>query len=158
MTLSELALNKLIERGIEISELAELVLMMQKKYDKSLTIKECENAIYSVLKKREVVHTILTGIAIDEAAENNLFDQQVNELIIKDEPLYGLDEILALSIVNIYGSIALTNFGYLDKEKPGIIGKLDRKHTEDGKCHTYLDDIAAALVAAALSRLAHNKK
>ena len=35
--------------------------------------------------------------------------------------VYGIDEILALSIVNIHGSIALTNFGYADKLKPGII-------------------------------------
>ena len=158
MTLNELALNKLSERGVKIKDLADLVYLMQKDYDETLTMENCEDALYSVIKKREVIHTILTGIGIDEAAENGLFQDEVNKIITDDEPLYGLDEILALSIVNVYGSIALTNFGYLDKEKPGIIGKLDKHHSHDGRCHTYLDDIAAALVAAAISRIAHNEK
>ena len=45
----------------------------------------------------------------------------------RDEALFGIDEILALSIVNLYGSIGFTNYGYVDKVKPGIIKNLDSK-------------------------------
>lgn len=158
MKLNDLALKKLNERGVEMIDMAKLVLELQKPYDDTLSLDECENALYKVMEKREVIHTILTGIAIDETAEKNKFEKQINDIITDDEPLYGLDEILALSIVNVYGSIALTNFGYLDKKKPGIIGELDKNHTHNKKCHTYLDDIVAALVAAAVSRIAHNEK
>ena len=77
-------------------------------------------------------------------------------MIENDEGLYGCDEILALSIVNVYGSIGFTNFGYVDKLKPGILKKLNDK--EDSACHTFLDDIVGAIAAAASSRIAHRKQ
>lgn len=70
--------------------------------------------------------------------------------------LYGLDEILALSIVNMNGSIALTNFGYLDRIKPRIIGVIDEEGKAENKCHTFLDDIICAIAASAASRIAHS--
>jgi phosphatidylglycerophosphatase A len=83
-------------------------------------------------------------------------DEEVNNLIRNDNGLYGLDEILALSIVNMNGSIALTNFGYLDKLKPGIIGIVDKEGKTHKKCHTFLDDIVCAIASSAASRIAHS--
>ena len=70
-----------------------------------------------------------------------------------DEGLYGIDEILALSIVNVYGSIGFTNYGYIDKVKPGILKELNSH--EGPRVHTFLDDIVGAIAASAASRLAH---
>lgn len=102
--------------------------------------------------KREIIHAVLTGLALDQLAEQKLLPEPLQHLVETDEPLYGIDEIIPLSIVNVYGSIGLTNFGYLDKEKIGIIKELDE--SPDG-IHTFLDDIVAALAAAAASRIAH---
>lgn len=106
--------------------------------------------------KREVVNAILTGIEIDILAEKGLLSEPMLSVIRSDEGLYGIDEILPLSIVNIYGSIGLTNFGYLDKKKIGIIEKIDK--AKDDTVNTFLDDIVAALAAASASRLAHSNK
>lgn len=105
-----------------------------------------------VLNKREIIHAVLTGLALDQLAEQKLLPEPLQHLVETDEPLYGIDEIIPLSIVNVYGSIGLTNFGYLDKEKIGIIKELDE--SPDG-IHTFMDDIVAALAAAAASRIAH---
>lgn len=155
MNLKQIAIEKLNKRGVTLEQMAQLALELQIKYDSSLTIKDCLNALEMVLEKREVTHAILTGIAIDEAVEKNLFDEEINSIIKEDKPLYGIDEILALSIVNVYGSIALTNFGYLDKLKPGIVGAVDKLGKEKNGCSTFLDDIVGALVAATVSRIAH---
>ena len=64
--------------------------------------------------------------------------------------------MLALSILNVYGSIGFTNYGYIDRVKPGILKRLNDKSS--GEVHTFLDDIVGALAAAAASRLAHNRK
>lgn len=156
MELKEKALKKLNERGVTIDDMAILVLDAQIKYNPNLTIEDCKDAIVNVIAKREVIHTILTGIALDEATEKHLLDEEINQIIEDDTPLYGIDEIMALSIVNIYGSIALTNFGYLDKVKPGIVGKIDQLGKKTGQCHTFLDDIVGAIAAAAMSRIAHH--
>jgi len=75
-------------------------------------------------------------------------------MLYQDEGLYGIDEVISLSIVNVYGSIGFTNYGYIDKIKPGILEKLNNH--ENGQVNTFLDDIVGAIAAAASSRIAHN--
>jgi phosphatidylglycerophosphatase A len=149
----ETARRWLRERGVEIDDIAELVLFLQKKYHPNLDIEECRHNIERVLSKREVQNAILTGIQLDRLAEKRLLEEPLQSIIEVDEGLYGVDEILAFSIVNVYGSIGFTNYGYIDKQKPGILERLNDKSS--GKCHTFLDDIVGAIAAAASSRLAH---
>jgi len=148
-------LDALYRREVNFDEMAEVLYDIQYKYHQGLTVSECKEHIMKVLEKREVQNCILTGIAIDELAEKKLLPEPIQGIIERDEGLYGIDEIMALSITNIYGTIGLTNFGWLDKEKPGIIGRYDSKRP--GVVHTFLDDILCAIIAAAASRLAHQK-
>ena len=148
--------NLLIERGVSIEAIAEIVYDLQIKYIPNITHKDCIEAIERVLDKREVQNAILTGVELDKLAEENKLSEPLETLINSDNPLFGIDEILVLSIVNVYGSIGLTNFGYVDKLKPGIIGKLDEEGKNKNKCNTFLDDIIGAIAAAAASSIAHN--
>jgi phosphatidylglycerophosphatase A len=143
----------LIERGVELKDIAELVYYLQSPYHDGLTVDKCLENVDAVLGKREVQNAIITGIQLDILAEEKKLTEPLQETIITDEGLYGVDEIIALSIVNVYGSIGLTNFGYIDKQKPGILKELNDKSGD--KCHTFLDDIVGAIAAAASSRLAH---
>ncbi|MBS4173944.1 phosphatidylglycerophosphatase A [Bacillus sp. FJAT-49736] len=140
-------------RGVELKDIAELVMFLQKKYHPDLQLEECLENVDRVISKREVQNAILTGIQLDMLAEKGLLDEPLQSIIAVDESLYGVDEILAFSIVNVYGSIGFTNYGYIDKLKPGILQRLN-DHTS-GECHTFLDDIVGAIAAAASSRLAH---
>ena len=157
MELRDLAIKKLEERGVLLQDIADITFNLQDKYQDNLTCNECLEMVNQVLDKREVIHTILTGIALDEVAEKGLIDKEVCDLIKADNGLYGMDEILALGITNLFGSIALTNFGYTDKNKPGIIGKVDKEGKEGIKCNTFLDDIIGAIAASAAARLAHTR-
>ncbi len=154
--LNKHTIEALSKRGVELEDIAQIIYDLQHKFYDGLTLEMCMESLTAVLKKREVIHAVLTGIEIDMAVEKGLFSEPISSIIKSDEGLYGIDEILPLSIVNLYGSIGLTNFGYLDKEKMGIIRDLDK--AKDGTVNTFLDDIVAALAAAAASRLAHNKK
>ncbi|MDO5689596.1 MAG: phosphatidylglycerophosphatase A [Tissierellia bacterium] len=142
------------ERGVTLQDIAKIVYQLQSAYVEELELETCMYHVTKVLEKREVVHAILTGIAIDKMVEEDRFPEPINTIIKHDEGLFGIDEILPLSIINLYGSIGLTNFGYLDKEKIGIIRELDR--TKDNTVNTFLDDLIAAVAAAAASRLAHS--
>lgn len=141
------------ERGVTIDDIAELVYFLQKKYHSDLTLELCRENVERVLSKREVQNAVITGIELDRLAEKNLLSEPLLDLVKRDESLYGVDEVIAFSIVNVYGSIGFTNYGYIDKTKPGILKKLNEP--ENGKCHTFLDDIVGAIAAAASSRLAH---
>jgi phosphatidylglycerophosphatase A len=149
-------IRMLAERGVLIREIAEVVLHIQRGYYPELTLEECETSVDAVIGKREVQHAILTGVALDVLAEQKKLPEPLQGIVADDDFLFGVDEILALSITNVYGSIGLTNFGYLDKTKPLIIGKLNDH--KGGHCHTFLDDLVSAIAAAAASRIAHARR
>uniref|UniRef100_UPI00387340BE phosphatidylglycerophosphatase A family protein n=1 Tax=Caldinitratiruptor microaerophilus TaxID=671077 RepID=UPI00387340BE len=152
----EAAVSLLNERGVPPIEIARVVLEIQKGYFSDLTLEECLGAVEAVLQKREVQHAVITGITLDVLAERKQLPEPLQSIVSRDDFLYGVDEILALAITNVYGSIGLTNFGYLDKTKPLIIGELNSR--KNGQCHTFLDDLIAAIAAAAASRIAHSHR
>ncbi|HHW79369.1 MAG TPA: phosphatidylglycerophosphatase A [Acholeplasmataceae bacterium] len=147
--------QKLKERGVELEDIAKITLELQRQYVPSITLDVCLEHVERVVMKREVQHAALVGIELDVLAEKGMLSEPLSEILLSDYGLFGIDEILALAIVNIYGTIGLTNFGYVDKLKPGIIGTLDSDGKQDGRCNTFLDDIVGAIAAAASSSIAH---
>ena len=117
----------------------------------------CLESVKSVIRKREAIHAILTGLALDDLANEGKLPEPIQSIIHDDEGLYGIDEILTLGIINMYGTIGLTNFGYLDKKKIGIIKDLDEKKKVE-RVTTFADDLVAAIAAAASARIAHQNK
>lgn len=154
-TLEIKARQLLQERGVTIPDLADLVLFLQKPYMDDLDLGTCIEHVNRVLTKREVHNAIITGIQLDLLAEKKQLMQPLQTIVESDEGLYGIDEIMALSIVNVYGTIGFTNYGYIDKVKPGILAHLNDHETPE--VHTFLDDIVGAIAAAAASRLAHSQ-
>jgi phosphatidylglycerophosphatase A len=151
----EKCVNLLSERGVQLDDIAELVEILQGKYHPEVTRSQILEIIRGVIGKREVQHAILTGIAIDKAAEcqnPSCMDPDLVKLLMKDWSLYGIDEVLAYGICNLYGSIALTNFGYIDREKPGILKTINQHGPH---CNVFLDDIVGAIAASAASKIAH---
>lgn len=151
--LKETVLKALAERGVLLGPIADIVYELQKPYNPELTLAECLEAVDRVLDKREVQHAVLTGICLDVLAEKELLPEPLRTIVQEDEPLYGIDEIIALSIVNVYGSVGLTSFGYLDKAKSGILKRLNAPLP--GTVNTFLDDLVAGIAAAAGARIAH---
>ncbi|OWC22762.1 phosphatidylglycerophosphatase, partial [Escherichia coli] len=103
--LREVSYQLLAERGVSLEAIAELVLFLQNDYIPNLTMAECLENVESVLAKREVQNAIITGVELDKLAEANQLSEPLLSILKTDQGLYGIDEILALSIVNLYGSI-----------------------------------------------------
>ena len=126
-----------------------------KDYIDNLTLDTCLESVDAVLTKREVHNAIITGVQLDILAEENKLLSPLQEILTEDEGLYGIDEIMALSIVNVYGSIGFTNYGYIDKVKPGILKELN---AHDGEhVHTFLDDIVGARLRLPVGWPTHNQ-
>lgn len=151
------AVSRLNDFGVELSEIAKLVQELQGDYIKDLSLERCLESVESVIRKRESIHAILTGLALDDLANEGKLPEPIQSIISDDEGLYGIDEILTLGIVNMYGTIGLTNFGYLDKKKIGIIKDLDEKKKAE-RVTTFADDLVAAIAAAASARIAHQNR
>lgn len=147
--------RKLEDRGVTLDDIAEITFDLQGKYIPSLNLETCLEHVEKVVMKREVQNAVLTGIELDRLAEEGHIEEPLKSMLLEDHGLYGIDEVLALAIVNVYGSIGFTNFGYVDKIKPGVIKRIDAAGKEEGKCHTFLDDIVGAIASAAASSVAH---
>ncbi len=148
---------ELIEsRGVKIDEIVEVAYELQKPYLDGITMDDADEAVRAVLHKREAQFAIMTGLELDRLAEEGQLQGPIAEIIKEDFSLYGVDEILVLSVVNVYGSIGLTNFGYLDKAKNGVIREIDEKSRNPNQVNTFFDDIVCAIAAAAASKMAHN--
>lgn len=150
-----IVVERMQERGVELSEIAQITLDLQSPYIPGLDFDTCLDHVERVVRKREVQNAILTGLELDVLAEKDMVSEPLSSMLKDDYGLYGIDEILALAIVNVYGSIGFTNFGYVDKVKPGVMARLDKEGKNKEKCHTFLDDIIGAIAAAAASSIAH---
>lgn len=142
------------QRGVSLEAIANLVMFLQKDYLPDLTLPLARESVTTVLHKREVQNALITGIQLDISAEHHALLEPLQTIVAQDEGLYGVDETMALSIVNVYGSIGLTNYGYIDRVKPGILSILNAHDPEN--IHTFLDDLVGAVAAAAAARLAHD--
>lgn len=143
-------------RGVTVNDIADCARFLQADYHVDLKKEELLESVMSVLSKREVQNAIMTGIELDVAAEQGYMkDKDLASILTRDEGLYGVDEVLAYGICNLYGSIALTNFGFIDKKKYGIIAKLNEDGKDTGVVNTFIDDIVGAIAASAASRFAH---
>lgn len=149
----EAAIKRLHERGVNVTDIAEIVYEMQAPYSPDLEMKTCVESVEAVLEKREIQHAILVAVELDVLAEEKKLSEPLQSLIETDEGLFGCDETLALGSVLGYGSIAVTTFGHLDKQKIGVVKRLDTK--TGSHVHTFLDDIVCGIAASASSRLAH---
>lgn len=143
-------LTKMNVFGIYLGKMVPTIYDLQKNHIKNLTYQKCMQSLVSVLHKREVLHIVLTALDLDDASEKGLLDPTLQYILKNDEGLYGVDEDLAISLAQLYGSIAVTNYGYLDVHKHGLAKKLDGQ-----KFRVFMDDIVSALIAAAASKLAH---
>ncbi len=151
------AIALLKSRGVSLEEIVDCVYFLQQEYHQNLDKKVLMESVLSVLDKREVQFALMTAIELDVMIEKRRFENKDLEAVIaRDEGLFGTDEVLAYGICNLYGSIALTNFGFIDKQKYGVVARLNEEGKQGLKCHTFLDDMVGAIAAAAASRFAHS--
>ena len=147
-------INLLESRGVTLDDIAGVTYQLQEDKISNLSMSECSYAIRSVLGKRETQNAVMTGVGLDMQAENHLLPEPLQSIIMNDEGLYGIDENIAMSICNVYGSIGITNYGYVDRMKTGFIKMLD---TSKDQCNTFLDDLVGAIAAAGAAKLAHEQ-
>lgn len=140
------------ERGVYLSDIAEIARDSQKRFFPDLGEDECMEALTDILHKREVMNIIAVGLVIDRDATQGTLPQPMQVIVENDLPVEGADEWLAIGISLTKGSISTSNFGELDIEKHGIIKDIDEATDH---VNTFLDDIIGALAACVEAKVAH---
>ncbi|WP_323064380.1 phosphatidylglycerophosphatase A family protein [Limosilactobacillus reuteri] len=148
-------LNELHKRHINNETIGEIAYEMQHQYLPELTVEDFGKELDEVLKKREVLNILATGFALDNLANEGLLPEPLQTIVKEDAGVYGVDETISLALSQLYGSIAVTNYGYEDKKKLGIAAKLDNSN---GQVNTFADDLALALASAVIGRCGHGSK
>ncbi|MGX7052060.1 phosphatidylglycerophosphatase A family protein [Leuconostoc palmae] len=144
--LQEASINKLAERGVTLSDIADGTrTFLTEKYKDKVQENVLDAAISKVLHKDEVADIILTAIYLDEQAELMPESQPLKARLQRDANGHNVDEILAIAITQQFSAAATVHYGLLDDLKPGLIGEINDK---TDSINVYLDDILAALIAS----------
>jgi phosphatidylglycerophosphatase A len=155
LEMQEECLKALESRGVDYRDIAHIAYLQQTKFSNNVSKELCEESVLKILSLRDIFHTVLLGIEIDRLVEEKSFKGPIQDIMMFDLGVFGVDEALGLTIASQYGVIGQTNFGDIDVNKPGIVGTLN-EHGKGDKpvCHTMLDDIVGAIAAAASTRVA----
>ncbi|MFB9768946.1 phosphatidylglycerophosphatase A family protein [Lactiplantibacillus modestisalitolerans] len=146
-------IQALADKGVTIHDIATITYNLQINYVPQLTIEECEIETKEVLRKRELLNNAMVALELDRLATAGQLKEPLLSIVANDAGVFGVDEGLALNMANIYGTIGVTNYGYVDKVKEGIIKKLDTD--KSGVVNTFIDDMVGAIAAAAAAKIAH---
>jgi phosphatidylglycerophosphatase A len=146
-------INALNDRGVTYEDIAQMAYNLQKKYIPDISMDEVKKDTIDVLHKREVLNNAMVGLELDRLATQGLLKEPLESIIMNDSGVFGVDEGIALNIANIYGTIGITNYGYVDRDKSGVVKKLDEE--KDGTSNTFIDDIVGAIASAVSAKIAH---
>ncbi|MFD1125723.1 phosphatidylglycerophosphatase A [Lentilactobacillus raoultii] len=146
-------IKALKERGITPDDISQMAINLQKPFIPNLTMEEVRKDTTNVLHKREVLNNAMVGLELDRLASEGQLQEPLESIIMNDSGVFGVDEGIALNIANIYGTIGITNYGYIDRDKTGVIKKLDE--AKNGTSYTFIDDIVGAIASAVSARIAH---
>ncbi len=144
--------DELNRHGVELMDIAQIVYDLEKDFLPALTVADYCAEVENVMHKRELLNNAMVGLQLDKLATAGLLDAPLQAIIANDAGVFGVDETLASGIANLWGSIGITNYGYVDHTKPGIIGQLDNSGTT---VNTFIDDLVGAIAAAVAGKLAH---
>ena len=127
---------------------------MQHDYLPDYEISDFAEQFSEVLKKSEVLNLLAFAFELDNLANKRMFSEPIQNIIENDAGFWQIDEILASSLAQLFGMLAITNYGYLDKNKVGIARRLD----EEDSITVFSDDIVSALASAVIGRCGHGSK
>lgn len=151
-------INYFDKLGVDVNKIAEQAVDHQRKFIPELTYEDGYKRIHAILQKREVLNNLITAIALDEVAQKRLLPKPLQEVINVDNGCYGVDEVLAISNSILAGSIAVTNYGYLDVNKSDVAKHLDSLQKQGKMITVFIDDQVSALQAMVEGSLAHRKE
>lgn len=147
--------NELDEKNINAKTLGEAVYELQHKYYPELTAEDFGKEFKNVLKKREVLNLLATGLVLDNLATERKLPEPYQTIVENDLGQFGVDETLSIAISQLYGSLGVTNYGYGDKIKVGYSKYLDNETA--GQINTFADDLFTALASAMVGRVGHGR-
>lgn len=145
--------ERLSELGVSLNDIAEISYQLEYKYIPTLTVDECLTAVTTVMHKRDILNLAMTGLELDRLAQDNLIKEPLLSIIRNDLGVFAVDEVLGVSISQLYGLIGVSSFGMVDKVKTGVIKDLD---TDDTRINTFVDDLAGAIASAAAAKVTHD--
>lgn len=146
---------RLKERGVSIESIALIAYEQQKKYTPNTRMSDCVDSVKKILSYTDVFHLVQLSIEIDRLTEEKVFRYPIQDILLSDLGMFGVDEIFGLRISSLFGTIGQTNFGDIDVNKPGIVKELNELGKKNlNVCHTFLDDVVGAIAAAASTRVA----
>lgn len=144
--------SEFAKKNVTPTTIAQVVYDLQHRFLPDVTVAQYEAEVINVMHKREFLNNAMVGLALDDLAAKHALPDPLNAIIENDVGVFGVDETISLAVAQLSGSIGSTNYGFLDRTKPGIMNELDN---DEGKVNTFIDDLVGALASAVAGKMAH---
>mgnify|MGYP001454040200 CR=1 FL=1 len=135
---------------ISLDRIAEEARTQQLRHHTTSSLAEYKRVLLNILHKREILNYIMCALYLDQSARERALPEPLQTVMDCDSPLFGADEAIANGMCSLYGTIAGTNFGYLDVVKTGLAKEVDSR----SEVYVFLDDVVSALVACTEAKIA----
>lgn len=146
--------GELEKLGVTFESVAEIAYEMQKKHEPDITIKELMDEAENVMHKRDFLNAAMVALTLDKAANEKTLPSPLQEIVENDTGVFGVDETLAISVSQLFGTIGVSNYGFIDIAKIGVIKELDE---DKSRVTTFVDDIVGAWASAVSAKIAHKR-
>ena len=111
--LKKYVLDYFDEMNISLEQIAAQAVEHQSKFIKGLTLEDGKKRLERILNKREVLNALAVAVQLDKLANKGMLDEPLQTLVANDACTLGVDETMAISLAQLFGSISTTNYGYL---------------------------------------------
>lgn len=148
----EYVVTKLEENGVTLDDIIKASMKRQEGYMPEYGEDEFKISLDKVLRKRNVLNDCMIGLHLDELATLGVLPEPLQDIMFNDAGVFEVDEVFGIDIARDYGSVGVTNFGYLDCAKTDLVKSLDE---ESDKVLTFTDDLVSALIAATCACTMH---
>src|SRR5699024_10751681 len=105
----EFVQKELRKRGITAYSIGEIAYEMQHEYLPDYEISDFSEQFNEVLKKREVLNLLAFAFELDNLANKGAFSEPIQSITENDAGFWQIDEILASSLAQLFGMLAITN-------------------------------------------------
>ena len=98
--------ERLKERGVSIDSIALIAYNQQRKYTPNTQMYDCIESVKKILSYTDVFHLVQLSIEIDRLTEEKAFRYPIQDILMSDLGMFGVDEVFGLRISSLLTSIS----------------------------------------------------
>ena len=101
--------QKLLERGVNVEDIAKIAYNQQARYNPNVDYEECVKSVEKILSLRDIFHLLQLGVEIDRLTEEGMFKGPIQDIMRADLGVLILRDYMGQLVKQTLGILMLIN-------------------------------------------------